>query len=354
MRRFYFSVLMAWLIAGACEESVDDSTGVLAGPDDSGMAAPTGGNMSQPEGVSGNLQVLDWAGFKSALTYTFDDGQPSQIEHYEELNALGVPMTFFVSTFNSEFENFDSVFSKAVTDGHELGNHTHHHCMSDSSRCAFGDTIPIDLSADIIACNNYIAAHLGQPETFTIAAPYGDGGWQFMATDFFFLNRQVNDGTVAPLSGNPFMLPSYMADTGETAADHFNPKIAAAAEAREWLIFTFHGISPTSDRWYPLVDISEIAASVDFAKSGGNIWIDSMINVGAYWRAQMLFSGLTPQTSAGTTTWQWTLPAHFPPGKFLRVTVDGGTLSQKGTVLNWSSHGYYEVNLDAGELSLGP
>jgi hypothetical protein len=28
------------------------------------------------------LKVLDWAGFKSAVTYTFDDAQPSQVEHY--------------------------------------------------------------------------------------------------------------------------------------------------------------------------------------------------------------------------------------------------------------------------------
>jgi hypothetical protein len=44
----------------------------------------------------------------------------------------------------------------------------------------------------------------------------------------------------------------------------------------------------------------------------------------------------------------------MPPGKVLRVTVDGGKLSQNGTQLSWDSHGYYEVALDAGNLTWIP
>ena len=53
-------------------------------------------------------------------------------------------------------------------------------------------------------------------------------------------------------------------------------------------------------------------------------------------------------------TWLWTLPDHFPTGRYLRVTVDGGTLSQRGRPLIWDSHGYYEVELDADSLTLTP
>jgi len=59
-------------------------------------------------------------------------------------------------------------------------------------------------------------------------------------------------------------------------------------------------------------------------------------------------------TSGSDQTWTWTLPAHFPPGKCLRVTADGGTLKQGGTPLVWDPHGYYEVSLDAGALTLSP
>ena len=65
-------------------------------------------------------------------------------------------------------------------------------------------------------------------------------------------------------------------------------------------------------------------------------------------------SSVTPVVAGDTTTWTWTLPDHFPPGKYVRVMVDGGTLSQSGSLLPWNDHGYYEVALDAGSLTLGP
>lgn len=93
-----------------------------------------------------------------------------------------------------------------------------------------------------------------------------------------------------------------------------------------------------------------------------------MANVGAYWRGQKVLSSVTPMSTTGpsgngptrtptqtqTWTWTWTLPAHFPPGRLLRVKVDGGTLSQRGRPLPWDGHGYYEIALDAGSLTLSP
>jgi hypothetical protein len=67
-----------------------------------------------------------------------------------------------------------------------------------------------------------------------------------------------------------------------------------------------------------------------------------------------LLQGVTSTKAGNNQTWSWTLPANFPPGHYLRVKVDGGTLSQGGTALGWSSHGYYEVSLDAGSLTLSP
>ena len=58
---------------------------------------PGPGDLPPPSGTPGNLKVLDWAGFKSAVTYTFDDAQPSQVEHYAELQATGVRHTFYIT-----------------------------------------------------------------------------------------------------------------------------------------------------------------------------------------------------------------------------------------------------------------
>jgi hypothetical protein len=83
------------------------------------------------------------------------------------------------------------------------------------------------------------------------------------------------------------------------------------------------------------------------------MWIGRVVDVGAYWLGQKAFSSAT---TSGTTskTWTWTKPSNFPPGKYLRVTVAGGTLTQSGQALAWNDHGFYEIALDAGSVTLGP
>ena len=74
------------------------------------------------------------------------------------------------------------------------------------------------------------------------------------------------------------------------------------------------------------------------------MWLETAANVGAYWLGASLLQGTGP-------TWTWTLPPHFPAGKYLRVTIDGGTLKQGNGTLQWDPHGYFEVALDAEPLS---
>jgi hypothetical protein len=60
------------------------------------LPAPLTSGIAKPAGTPGNLQVVNWAGFKGAISYTFDDNLQSQITHYAALHAVGVPMTFYV------------------------------------------------------------------------------------------------------------------------------------------------------------------------------------------------------------------------------------------------------------------
>jgi hypothetical protein len=93
-----------------------------------------------------------------------------------------------------------------------------------------------------------------------------------------------------------------------------------------------------------------VTASMEHAKSH-DMWIDSVVNIGSYWIGERLVENAAKTESGGVTTWSWTLPPHFPKGRAVRVTVDGGTLSQGGKALAWDPRGYYEVSLDAGSLS---
>jgi peptidoglycan/xylan/chitin deacetylase (PgdA/CDA1 family) len=341
-------------VAGAAGSS---SLGCLAGDPANVPALPVPpgtGDLPAPSGTSANLRVLPWAGFSSAVSYTLDDTQPSQIDHWPELKAEGVRMTFNASPLQNWYAGFDATWTDAIAQGHEIGNHTMSHCHANLTGCNNNQPPIGTMDQEIDQCSTYITTRLGQSGVWTIAYPYGDVGYKPYAQGRFFLGRGVGSGMIAP-GGNtdPFNLPVIAAAGGE-AASVFNGRIDTARTQGQWLIFLFHSILPTSQNWYAGVEIASLTGSIEYAKGLGDVWIDSMVNVGAYWLGQRTFEATAPVTATGTTTWTWSLPTCFPPGHVLRVTVDGGTLSQGGQPLVWDGHGYYEVTLDAGTLIWAP
>jgi peptidoglycan/xylan/chitin deacetylase (PgdA/CDA1 family) len=319
-----------------------------------GLPIPPGpADVPRPSGAPDHLRVLDWAGFKSALTYTVDDGQPSQVEHYPELQATGVRMTFFLGSSATWIPGFASTFSQAVKDGHEIGNHTAHHCHAEADG-TLRDCAGPSAAAELDDCTAFLTSKLGATAIWTTAAPYGDAGYRTAAAERFFLNRGVMNGTIAPNDDtDPFDLPIWGPVENDSAAQ-FKAVIDRTHRAGRWVIVLLHSIAPTSARWYATVDISAIRESIAHARSLGDVWIDTMANIGAYWRGAKLVSSTTPMVTGNKRTWTWTLPPHFPPGKLLRVKMDGGTLSQAGRVLTWDARGYYEIALEVGSLTLEP
>lgn len=310
----------------------NDTTVVL----DCGLPVPATTGVAKPSGTAGNLKVVDWAGFKGAVTYTFDDANSSQISNYAALQALGVHMTFYLQTGKSEASN--AIWTQALHDGHELGNHTKSHAQTASAE-------------DIDAAQQFIKDKFGVT-AWTMAAPYGDASYVTAAKGKFIINRGVSNSLIAP-NGNsdPYNLPCYIPPQDATASA-FNEQIDSAQSGGGWRVVLVHGFTGGSDSAYQPVSIDEFTAGVEHAKSLGNMWIDSMVNVGSYWLGQKLVSATQATSSGSEQTYTWTLPSVFPPGKCLRVTVDGGTVKQGGKTLSWDSHGYYEISLDAGSLTI--
>jgi hypothetical protein len=310
------------------------------------LPTPPGNAVPKPAGPVGNLKVLNWAGFHAAITYTFDDSIPSQISNYPKLQATGVRMTFFLvggSDGNSP------VWAQAAKDGHELGNHTEHHCHSDGTGCAWG-AYAGDLESEYDLCTDHIKQTYGVPAVWTTASPYGDMGYDNTAKTRFFLNRGVRGGQIAPNDNSDASnLPTYVAAAGQTTSN-FNSVIDSAHAAGNWQILLFHSLG--GDGGYAPVDPADVIASINHAKSFGDLWIDSMVNVGAYWVGQKAVSNATSKQTGKSTVLTWTLPAHFPPGRYVRVTVTGGTLQQGGVTLPWNRAGFYEVALDPGCLTI--
>jgi peptidoglycan/xylan/chitin deacetylase (PgdA/CDA1 family) len=318
--------------------------------------------VAKPDGTPGNLQVLDWAGFKGALSFTFDDAMQSQITHYDELNAVGVPMTFYLVGGN---DGGKAIWRTAAEDGHELGNHTMHHCNASGVQSTCGWGLFSNIDAEIDDCTAHMKSAFGVKGVYSFASPGGDSNWDIPASTRFLVSRGVYDDPagVAPNgSTNPFELPCHLAATGETAAPLVPPPVPAKPAFNlvtdsvrtngSWRIILNHSFG--GDGGYHPVDIAEVLAAMNYAKDFGDVWIDTVTSIGAYWRAQAMLTAEDAATAGDDQVYTWELPANFPPGQFLRVTVDGGTLTQCGTELTWDDHGYYEVALDAGSLTISP
>jgi len=317
--------------------------------------------VAKPAGTTGQpgLRVLDWAGFKAAMSYTFDDSSPSQIDHYPELKAQRVRATYYIMPTANWYSNYDATWKDAAAQGSEIGNHTTHHCKAAEVDDNDPNTCPQGLGsagAEFDDTTDYIRTKIGQPGVWTTAYPFGDMDYKPAATSRFMVARGVWPGMVAPGTGSDLMnLPLAQVPGDATADGHpvssFNTAVDTALGQGKWMIYLFHTLLPTTQDWGGGENINAVTGNMTYAKSLGTMWIDSVVNIGAYWRGQQLLQAATPTTSAGVTTWTWTLPPNFPSGRKLRVVVNGGTLTQNGTPLVWNARGYYEVSLDAQSLS---
>lgn len=290
------------------------------------------------------VHVLKWAGFKTAITYSYDDGFIQQIRDYPQLQATNTRMTFYLIC---KSEHDPVTWAQAVKDGHELGNHTVHHCHSDGT-CGAGVTWSGSVAAEYDECTNYLKEKYGLEDVWTTAAPFGDRGYEPVAKTRFFLNRGTVQGQIGlNVNADPFYLNSYVAKTGDNAAV-FNALIDQAERYGRWQIFSFHSL----DDGYDWVSVNDLIASINYAKSKRDVWIDSVVNVGAYWIGQQAVCNGKRTVSRDGVVITWTLPNHFPTGKFVRVTTSLRTLKQNGIIVPRSPAGYYELALDPGNVTV--
>jgi len=310
--------------------------GGAVGPGPSDLPpAPVEPNLPKPGGTPGDITVLDWAGFPAAVTYSFDDNDGSQLNYYDEMHAIGGRYTYYLV---SDWGMSDAGWHTIFDDGNEIGNHTTNHSCG---------------ATQIGNAKTAIQGEFGKTPT-TVAAPNGDDACQSAAQPHAFINREVGPANpVTPLSNtNPFAMNCYIPATGQ-AAGTYNGNIDQALNQGGWVIYVIHGINPGTTHTFQPVSWDGLQGAIQYSKDN-DVWIDTMENVGAYWMGQKVFADAMSETAGDSTTWTWVLPANFPTGKYLRVTVDGGTLTQGGTALTWDPHGYYEIALDDLSVTLAP
>jgi hypothetical protein len=257
---------------------------------------------------------------------------------------------YIVSSAMQTAPDFVSSWRKAGKAGWELGNHTGHHCPFGQ---ACGGLARFDAASDIDAAERVI--------TGTLSAGGVDAGLSVWRHPLARGDRTarvpgagVQPGSVAPHGGDRYNLPVFPVAQGQVARD-FDQGVDSARAQRHWLIFMFHSLRPTKADWFAGVETSDVVANVRRTQGLRDVWIGTLADVGAWLGRQIVEAAVAKAANPDTPqTWRWAVPAHFPPGRMLRVRVDGGTLSQGGQDLPWDARGFYTVALDAGELSWRP
>jgi hypothetical protein len=273
----------------------------------------------------GGLKVLDWAGFKGAASFTFDDNTPSQLANYNALKATGAHFTWFLIASSA-----GSGYKATIADGQEIANHTQTHPQTASQT-------EVSNGQSTLKTNYGVDVH-------SMAAPNCADAWAAFASPAkLFQNRGpcgTGVATVSPRDGtDPFKLPAYLPAQGEASAT-----MSASISAGKWRIFVIHGFDSQNGTYQP-VPIANVTGSMSKAVSDG-YWVEGITNVGAYWAGQKLIP------ASATTSATWSLPANFPPNMCVRITTTGGTVKQKGETIAWDAHGYYQISLDAGAVTI--
>ena len=287
--------------------------------------APTTTGVAKPAGAAGGLKVVDWAGFKGAASFTFDDNTPSQLQNYTALKATGGHFTWFLIASSSSND-----YKATIADGQEIANHTQTHPGSASQ-------------GEVTTAQTNLKTKYGV-DVRSMAAPNCADAWAaFAAPAKLFQNRGPCGGGIATVSPrdntDPLKLPAWLPAMNEPAAT-----MSGAITMGKWRIFVIHGFDSQNGTYQP-VKIADTTSAMSKAVTDG-YWVEGMTNVGAYWQGQKLIP------ASATTSATWTLPANFPPNMCVRITTTGGTVTQKNETINWDSHGYYQISLDAGEVTI--
>lgn len=236
-------------------------------------------------------QTFLWPdGKQMAISLTFDDARPSQVDAGTELlNQYGVKATFVVVPSSVE-KRLDG-WKKAVADGHEIGNHTlYHPCSGNfpwSRQTALENYTLKQMKKELTDANKRIEELLGTKPT-VFAYPCG-------AT---FVGRGKNTKSYVPLIAELFIAGRGWLDEGPNDPafcdfaqltgmemdgkdfDQILPLLKNAKNTGAWLVLAGHEMGESGSQ---TTRLSMLKKLIEYAQDPANgIWIAPMGTVAKY------------------------------------------------------------------------
>ena len=229
-------------------------------------------------------------GYRAALSLTFDDARLSQIDRGMRIfDDRHVRATFYVS-FGALEQRVDG-WRKAVSAGHEIGNHTiTHPCTGNfpwSRNNALEDYTPEKMDSELVGANERIQALLGvKPATF--AYPCGNTEYGTPPTSYvpllesrFFAARGVNCCALAPSSVDLSNVNTYWPPSDATATTITAPVDQAMASG-SLLVYGFHAVDDSPGEWSAVPQAAHDALVAYLAEKKASLWVTTFGEATSY------------------------------------------------------------------------
>jgi peptidoglycan/xylan/chitin deacetylase (PgdA/CDA1 family) len=229
-------------------------------------------------------------GKRAAVSLTFDDARPSQVDAgIPILDRYGVKATFYLSPPN--IEQRQEAWRLAAAHGHEMGNHTlTHPCTGNfpwSQANALEEKTLADLDAEMLQANEVIRDQVGvQPRSFAYPCGQkyvgrGEGLQSYvpLVARHYVAGRGFRDETV----NNPYFCDLSQAmgvDSDDQDYKKLKVWLDRAVQEGGWLICASHDVG-NFPRQAMTVEVLD-ALCLYCIKPDHGIWIDTVANIGSY------------------------------------------------------------------------
>ena len=234
-------------------------------------------------------------GKRAAVSLTFDDARPSQIDvGLPILDSQGVRATFYVSP--QRLQERLKGWQRAVSQGHEMGNHTLNHPCSGNfpwaRHKALEDYNWQTIKKELDEANIEIQKQLGV-KAVTFAYPCGQK----------FIGREKGVQSYVPLVAEMFIAGRGWRDENRNDPGYCDPAqllgteldgldfeqaqnlIELAKEEGSWLVFAGHDVGESGKR--QTVRTDTLRAICAYCRNPQNkVWIDTVESIGRYIRNQ--------------------------------------------------------------------
>lgn len=232
-------------------------------------------------------------GAKAAVSLTFDDAPPSQLDYaIPILDRSGLRGTFYVNPGpGGRFAQAVDRWRAAHDRGHEIGNHTlRHPCSGNFPWVPRDRALEVwtleDVEQDVLAARDHLCELLPGIGELSFAYPCGQTfvgrgaarqSYVPVIARHFSVARGLGESANDPSMCDLHCLSSWMVEG--LSAEALIGMLQPAVELGHWATFCFHGVGGD----HIAVTSEAFAGLVDFlAERKDEIWTDSVMAVGSW------------------------------------------------------------------------